>query len=697
MRKMDYKNFIAVSSGFLLMLSLSNSLLAGDSAETKTDPIDFSLTADPARYTFIDGDSSKFRALHWMDDGFAFGVKDFKLNKEFSNDVSLESEGHVIPEDGDYSGSAHFKKDDIAYLNFDYSEFRKYYSNAGGLYRPFVNLAQNYTDKELALNIGKFGVEAGLSIKNMPDITLDYERDFKEGTKSRLSWASVTDNAPGVGASTVRKIAPSWQQIDEITDSFGAKLDDTVAGFNWNAEQRWEFTRANDMREEKQLDTVVSGSPDANAKIRDLYQSPRTDLLTTLLGVNRWFWKEKIYVSGDYRFSQVDSHELDNLNELTGNGVLHNFANPKQWVNAFADNHYISQTGVMSFMTTLLNPITAITRFKVEAINRRSESTTPQDISPAVPDGSIDQIDVANNQDKRMSYGESVSFRYGGIPHVSIYNDYDFQQVRDDLYMNLTSASAATTLNRQELDHMYRGSGTLGAQIFPLNHVTLTAQVRHKLDDIHYNHLFNNGGDTSLTFIDKQSTATDEFETRVSWKPVRWFQPTFRYQLQDKRYTAWGLPNDDVSVGTALISNIYTWDLSSQPVDDLLLTASFSFQDGKIITPDRSTGLASAIPTFNFDSYTTLFSAEYALTKDIILTGTADYIRAANFQDFSIIGMPYGADFHQVDLTLGCSWKLNKDLSLEPKYSWYQYSANEAEIGSYNAHTFWLEAKINWG
>ncbi len=116
----------------LLFAGVGNGLAA--EAPTNTQNVEMSITADPARYTFVKGDASKFRALHWEDNGFAFGAKDFTFKDELGDNVTVESEGHGIPEDGDYSGLVRITKEDIGYILFDYNQFRKYYSNAGGYY-----------------------------------------------------------------------------------------------------------------------------------------------------------------------------------------------------------------------------------------------------------------------------------------------------------------------------------------------------------------------------------------------------------------------------------------------------------------------------------------------------------------------------------------------------------------------------------
>lgn len=689
----------------LALWGLVATVFAAETPTSASNNMTISVASEPARYSFVNGDASKFRALHWIDDGFVMGVKDFSLTSEMQDGVTLESEGHAVPGEGDYEGLLILKKEDLGYIKFDYDQFRKYYANGAGFYGTFPTLAQNYTDKELALNIGKFGVEAGITMKNIPDITLLYEREFKQGTKSRLTWARVTDFVNG--ANRTRGIGPSWQEIDERVDSFDVKLADTVNGFNWKSDQHWEFVRANNMREEQSLSAgTVTVVPDTNQKIRDQFTEPRSELFTSTLGVDKWLSKDRFFVSSGYRFAQLTNHELENIFEMDSDRNPRTFSNAEQVRDAHSDNLYTSQTWVGSAVTTIFAPLTLITKMKAETIHRDSSSTYPKDKSPGsdavpgTPNGIIDEFSVSENQEKLTRLGETFAIRYTGFSHVALYNEYEFEQDRSNLYEDRQSVTAGEQFNREDITHMRRGVGTLGGQYVPWNHFTTTMNVRHRLDDISYDHVRytnNSASGAKSVFIDGQTLETDEVETKATWKPSRWFQPSFRYQLQDRTYKTWGLPNSDIRVATALISNIYTWDIFSQVTDDLMMTASFSFQDGKIITPARYAVPAPAIPTFDFDVYTSLFSIEYALNKDVVLTGTGDYTRAANFKDFSELSTPYGADFHQADVTVGVRWTAKKDLTIEPKYAWYQYTANEAEVGSYNAHVIWLDVKCLWG
>jgi hypothetical protein len=685
----------------LLVFGFLGSARVTSAAETPAAAPTINLSIEPARYANVLGDNDKFRQVNWFSDGSTGGVEDFSLEEKMPDDVTLSMEGRAIFDEHDYRAKLSLTKEEVGFINFDFDQFRKYYDNTGGFFRRFQTIKSATLSRELAMDIGNFSVDAGLRMDKLPDVDLIYEREYRQGTKSRLSWTSVTDT--GDLGSVARKIGPSWQANDEIVDSFEVKAEDQIRGFEWHTSQLWEYSREKSMREEQQLATTGTAS---DLKIRDQYLEPRSDVITTVIGASKWFMKEKVFVGSNYRFSQIDSRELENIFEYNANGVLTNFSNAESVRDAHSDNHYVMNTWVQSLMTTLWEPFILSTKFKVESANRHSESAHPLDNLPnsaggSVPNGTIDQIDVSENQAKIERYGESFSIRYNGIARVALYNEYEFQQERNNLYEDRQSISAGEVFNRQSIAHMHRGNGTLGAQIVPWDPFTVTAQFRLGEDEIHYDNVRYTDNSTSgakSVFVDGQIIDNEEFSTKITYRPCPWFQPSFRYKLQNRHYDTWGLSDDAQEVGTKMDTSIYTWDAVIQPMTDLLFTVSFSIQDAFVLTPAQDSPTPAQTPRFNSNVTNWLVGAEYALKEDVVLTGAVQYTNAANFTDFSNFGLPLGADFRESEITVGLRWEPKKDITLEPKYSFYHYETNpDAAVGNYNANVLWLEAKAKWG
>jgi len=189
------------------------------------EPPDVSITPEPIRYAFINGDSEKFQAHHWMRDRYVGGVKEFSLIRRLPHKVSAEIEGHAVVDDNDLAGHISIERENFGFVTLDYQEFRKYFDGTGGVYRLFNTLPVNELDRGLELHIGHLALEVGLTPEEWPDLVFFYEREFKDGVKSRLTWTAVREG------SVTRNIGPSWQEIDEIVDIFGIRAEHEVAGF----------------------------------------------------------------------------------------------------------------------------------------------------------------------------------------------------------------------------------------------------------------------------------------------------------------------------------------------------------------------------------------------------------------------------------------------------------------------------------
>ena len=175
-------------------------------------------------------------------------------------------------------------------------------------------------------------------------------------------------------------------------------------------------------------------------------------------------------------------------------------------------------------------------------------------------------------------------------------------------------------------------------------------------------------------------------------RPCRWFRTSFRYQFRGDRYAT--QVEAEPIVKTSMLSTIYTYDVTLEPIRSVTATASFSRQTSMISTPARlvSGGKANT-PKFNSNVSTWMVDVDYAPKTCLVLTGALLYSQARNFNDDSILlGLPLGADFQRVDLTTGVKWTIREEASLGMQYAFFHYLPNaDVQSGAYNAHVIWLD------
>lgn len=657
-----------------------------------------SLTLEPIRYIFVDGDEGKFRAQHWQREGYVGGVREFSLQDTLSDGTEFSGAGHALIDQNDLGGAFSLKKAGLGFIALDYTEFRKYYDNTGGTYHPFTTLSGVDTAQDLHLDIGHLAVETGLALEGWPALSFAYEREFKDGVKSRLTWTSLTEGG------TSRNIGPSWQEINEIVDVFALKASHELAGVTLKGEQRWELVRTETLREEQQLSTNATAS---QRKIRRQDQAPETNLATTTLWAERNFLARKLFTAAAYHYARMSNREFESLLEFNANGVPTNFSNPKQQINARADNRYSTHTWTGNVMATPRSWVSVGAKLKSEVIKRNSNSSYPTDAVPnssggSSPNGIIDRTDTSVNDTKAVRWGENFSLRFTGIPRTALYTELDLEQSRILLREDRQSldgpdagdgTSANEVFSRETVSKVWRGVWTLGGQITPWSFLNLTTQVRHRQSNIDYDnqrHTDPGASTARSAFFDGQNIATNEFTTRVTLRPARWLRTSVRYQFRDDNYATRTFDSEPI-VKTGTVSNIYTYDVVLQPRRDLSTTLSFSRQTAATTTPARLSATANT-PTYNADVNTWLFGADYAPTARLTLSGTLQYSQADNFDDFTGNGLPLGVDNRRLDLTTKCVCALSEDTSVNAEYGFYHYQANtNAEVGDYDAHLIQLE------
>jgi len=660
----------------------------------------------PSRYIFVDGEADKFRTHHWINHNYAGGLKNLSAYYKLPNGVSVELEAQAIPANNEYEGLLLIKKKNLGYVKFDYQEFRKYYDKTGGVYHPYVGyrsegspLRATDTPKELALDIGHFGVEAGLRMEDYPELTFGYEREFKNGSKSRLTWGTVTDygtSNPG------RKIAPAFSDLKEVADKFKFKAEHTMNGYEVKSEQHWEQVRIDQTRQENFYATE-SDPTNTDKYILRLHQKPESKSYTNFFQVAKWFLKDKIFSSTGYRFATIKHQEWEDEREYDENlNPIRNGSFSENSFNQRAETQYDSNIWVQNLMFFPTDWFNFGAKLKGEVASRRGESTKNTELDNP-PDNTPNRFEVTDSKSTITRWGETFTARFTAIPRTAVYSDLELAQERIPLVENRDSiggdggVSTGEIFNRETITSIQKGVWTIGFHSSPIGRLRLTSHYRYtnKLSDYDNS---NKSPTTSIlsAFFDSQRIRVNEYLGRVALPLTKYFEPSVRYVYRDTDFAT--AVQSQASVDTGHSTQSLIFDVTSQPLPDLLLMASYNRTQARTFTPLAEFSTLAQVPEFNADVSTWLFTANYAPAKKVSLTNTIAYTKARNFNDFSAIGLPLGAEFDKVDLEFEVKWNLTDAIVLEPKYALYYYLANSnVEQGDYTAQLVSLEAKFSWG
>ncbi len=622
------------------------------------------------RSVTVKGDAAKFRAINWMNDGSTGGIEDMSYDGKIGKDGKLSFEGHAIPGDNDFGTNLKLTRGNGGYITMDYGNFRKWYDVNGGFFNEFRTSAMTQSNVNPKLDIGHFNFEIGSGTEADSAISLSYQRDTKDGIKSRTTWGDVTE-----GAKT-RKIAAAWQDVATATDAIELKGNLAVAGFNVDGKQRAEFFSGRTMREDNEVTEVVRTS-----------QEPQAKQLVSSLRADRWILDDKTYVGFGYQFQHSTSDMLQTIlafDSTTGamassthNGVVDGQAS--------RDAH----SWIQHLSTNLTPNLSLSTKLKEEIVAATGSGFRQASL------GGSNRADESENQVMRT--GESLSLRYSGIPKASFYTDWDFQQTR-----NWNSKDRVGSSHTEYLDSNPETTGVMGVRYVPNSKVSLTSNVRLKSDHNTYNIFTNN--DTGLT-ISRIQTESDEWSNKVTWKATKWLQNSFRLQLLNTVYRIQSTPQYVTRtdwIESNATSRIYSYDVSLQPRDEWMFNVGASLNQSKISTPASQTAVSGGgIPVSTSNVFGLLFSTSYTPKENLSLYSSAQYLRSDNFDAQNYDGMPYGLNNEHYDVTVGMKWTPKDSISLEPRYAYYSYRANpdgdlSMDYGSYSAHVVWLDTKLTW-
>lgn len=674
----------------ILMIAVGPRLVLAEEPQASV-----SLTGAPLRYAFVQGDENKFREQHWVRDNYGGGVAEFSLEeKNIPEDISIDVQGHANPSDNDYETTVNAQKVDFGYLNFEYQEFSKFYDNSGGVYYPFKTLSSIALDRELELQIGHLRVEAGMTLPDVPHLSAAYERRYKEGSKSRLTWGAVKEG------SVSRSIAPSFQEIDEIVHSVELNESHILKETDIKGQQYWEWLSAETLREEQNFATTGVA---ADSKIRDQYQTPQSRLFSTTESIERWFQDEKIFATGAYHFITMSASESENIFEMDQNRVITNFTNPKQIRNARADNEYDSHAWTTSLMVLPWDWLNVTPRLRLETTQRSGNSNYPSDTTVGTPDGIINNIEISQSEDKMARLGEGISLRFTKIPRTALYNEFEFEQARNWLGEDRASldgqsvSNANEVFNRETLNAVSRGIWTVGGQYAPCRFADLTTQYRINRNNNDYDNLRHTdpGATTARSaFFDTMNMQTEELSTHLLLKPKRWLRPSVRYKFQTRDYMTRVVNESDVT--TEMDSHVFILDLSLQPRPNLLIVTGLSPQYAWVVSPARSGGIGTA-PRYQSNILTWLFNVSYDFSERLSLLSNLEFSNASNYDDFTSEGLPLGAAYRELDFSAGLAYALNKSVSIQTDYSFFGYDPDQRfDTSHYRANMIGIKTKITW-
>lgn len=655
-------------------------------------PAKFAFSAAPElRYVGVDGDKHKFREVEGTKEGIGGGVDSFAIEERIGPDKTLSAEGHALFPENDVRVKLELRKADVGFVQGGFEEWRKYYDDTGGYYRPFSPPAFNL-NQDLHLDIGRAWVDFGLTLPHFPQIIFGYEYQFKEGDKSTLEWGTVG------GAISGKNIYPASETIHEHTHV--AKLDvaHDFLGIHLEDSARVELYESRTRHDDA---ATFSIGPTPDTTVRSSYEASHIQGMNALR-LERYL-TEWWFVSGGYLYSRLEGDA--SLGQITINA----FGLPAAGSFWSADTTTLkTESHVVSFANLFVPVAWLSASAGVQSEWTRQEGFGSVNLDQGDPNlpGSffLYPAVVQSDLDKQVT-SENFSLRFTRIPWTVLFAEGRFDQesigqFEQDAPQPGVPPDNSTTFLRNTDYTNDRREIRGGFSTSPWKWATLSAHYKRRDSDSDYdNHKIALDPAGYSAFIRARKLDTDEVEAKLALRPFSWMRTTLTYQLVATDYSTTTDPVPGASAPSTLLAgnydaHVYGISTTVTPFRRWSLSGAFTYSDSRIVT--LQTAAPSVVP-YKGDVYAVTASATYLLSDATDVRAAYSFSRADYAQDNIVGGLPLGLNYTRHALTLGLTRKLTNHLSTKFGYGFYQYrEPSTGGVNNYTAHGIFATLMMRW-
>jgi hypothetical protein len=658
-----------------------------------TNPVTrFAFSASPMlRFVSVDGDKHKFHEVEGTKEGFGGGVEQFVIEEKVGPDQTFSAEGRVLAPENDVRLKLEMRKTDLGFVRGGFDEWRRYYDDTGGYYRPFSPPAFDL-NRDLHLDVGRAWVDFGLTLPHLPQVVLGYEYQFKDGDKSTLEWGTVG------GATTGKNIYPAAESIHEHTHV--AKLDVThdFLGFHLEDNARVELYESHTRHDDA---ASFSIGPRPDTTVRSSYEASHVQGMNAFR-VERYL-TEWWFVSGGYLYSKLEGDA--SLDQITINA----FGVPTLGTFWSADTTTLKSESHVVSLANLFVPVPWLSASAgVQSEWTRQEGFGNVNLDqgdPNLPGSFFLYPAVVQSDLDKQETSENFSLRITRIPSTVLFAEGRFDQQsigqfeQDNPQPGLTPDNSTTFLRNTDFTNDRREIRG-GFSTSPWKWATLSAHYKRRDSDSDYdNHKVALDPNGYSAFIRARKLDTDEVQAKLALHPLSWMRTTLTYQLVATDYSTTTDPVPGATLPSALQAgnydaHVYGISTTVTPWNRLLLSGAFTYSDSRILT--LQTADPSVAP-YKGDIYAVTASATFLLNDATDLRAAYSFSRADYGQDNIVGGLPLGLNYTRHALTLAVTRRVSNYLSTKFGYGFYQYrEPSTGGINNFTAHGIFATLMLKW-
>lgn len=650
----------------------------------------------------LNGDAGAFQERHSVNDGIFGGLEELHWEPKVGDKATLKIDGRALGGIEDYLASVELSVTDVGYIKAGYRKFRTWYDGHGGYFPP-NDLFFNLYDNDFSIDRENIWVELGLRLPKWPEITFRYERQSREGEKDSTSWGDTTlTGLPG--PNNVRNIVPAFLGIDEMRNIFALDLKHAFGKTDVGLGVRYETQETDNTRNVRRR----PGEPTTDRIFTQRDQLDYDLFSTHVYQTTRL--NKQIQFSAAYMFTTLNS-------DIGGTRIYGQSYDPvfdpvyarrqrrdEGFIDQFGGSQLDQHVATLNLSWRPTKDWVIIPSFRYEHNDLHSISDAVETtIAPTGPIVMLFEPLEAMSERSFDSVTESLEVRYTGLKKWTFYAkgewmqedldqiERDFELAEDEDPNLLIGRDTNGDINSQKY--------VIGANWYPRTWLNVATQYYKKIYENDYDHTFdttpNNApaGDRYPAFLRDQDFNVDDFNIRVTWRPISNFTSVSRYDFQkatvDTRGDFLGMVQS-ADITAHILSESITWS----PLPRLYIQGAVHYVLNETDTPaDQRVGMVVQDAKNNY--WNGSVTAGYALSDKTDLQVTYFYYRADDFQDNSLVSVPYGADAEEHAVTATLNHEFTKNIRGTLKYGFFN-NRTEAYGGRHNYDAHLLATSLQY-
>ncbi len=642
----------------------------------------------------VHGDQSKFRQLEGRPGGMDGGIEELKLRQESKDGRIFSLDGRFLRDENHLT--LELSQSELGFIRLGYDQYRRY-DDAGGGYAAGFAPPLVHSGTDLYVDRGRASFEAGWNRPDLPAVTIGYEYQFADGSKSMLSRgpvASISGNPD-----ETRSIFPSTQQLHERTHIVRVGVTHEVGGYQLENRLQLEFYDSNTRRTDALSVSAGQSLADLRTEVEEYHR--HTQVLDHV-SVQKQLTDQWLAGLG-YRYSWLDGDSSLRLTPQDGTGQ------PTAGSAWSADRILLNEVWQLFNAFSQFRPLTNLTAtvgLQTQWKQRETFGDVHLDevVDPADPTAGTFRLPATERSlMDQTTIEESVLTRYTGLTWTSLFAE---ARLRQESYHQTVEqdggpAPVALVENADVRWQDYR----IGFNTSPRRWVSFGGHYRHRDRLTDYAYPVAQRNTAYPGFILARDVGVDEIEPRVVLQPLTWFRSAVSYQWSTSTYrtttgsTDPGIFGSDATQGGRLYagqSESHSIQLNSTATVNTrwFLSGGLGYQKSR--TTSASQGNPAVAPYLG-DIWSVQAGSTFLVDEKTEWEFHYLYSQAGYGQHHDATGLPLGLDYQRHGFQTSLSRRFTPSVTGRLTYGYFAYSEpSSGHFHDYTAHQLMAVVRYTW-